>query len=209
YILLNAFTRAGNMSGSGRGELYYIADKVDQDLVLTHRVAQEERIKLLVHHAGEVEFLFPGLIRERIEQGGKEVVQVERYFFKFQFARLYSGEVKQVVDDHLEVLRRVPDRTQIHLLFVGRLALAQQSGHIRNAVDWCPDFVADIRRELFLCLTEPDELFGIALTLGDVAAVENQARHILLKLQVDGVELKEAIGFVLTEELEFHLLRIG
>src|SRR5690606_4861380 len=67
----------------------------------------------------------------------------------------------------------------------------------------------DIRQELFFRLAQPHELFGVSLPLGNVTAVENQSRHILLELKVDGVELEKPIGLVLAKKLKLDLLGVS
>src|SRR5690606_40628842 len=128
----------------------------------------------------------------------------------FPYTTLFrSGKVQQIIDDHLQVFRRVAYCAQVSLLLIGFLALAQQGGHPGDPIDRRSDLVTDIREELFFGLTQPYQLFRVTLSFRDITAVENEPRKILLILQVDGVELQEPICLVFAEKLKLDLLRIG
>ena len=103
----------------------------------------------------------------------------------------------------------MPDGIQVCLSLLLVLIFTKQTGHTGNAVNGSSDFVADVSQKLFLCFLQPNQFFGILLSLCDVAAVENEPIQFFLMLQIDGVKLQETVRLVFTEKLKFYLLVIG
>ncbi|EZP46142.1 hypothetical protein BW39_05793 [Delftia sp. RIT313] len=157
------------------GELDGVADQVGQHLAQAHWVAAQTGRQVRVQRIDHFQPLFLCAQRRGGRHGLQHIVKGEVHFLQRQHARLYFGEIEDVVDHGQKGAGRA-----LHLLQVAALARCQrgllhQARHADDGIHGCADFVAHDGQEIrfgafgrfggFLGLMQ--RLLGLALA-GDV-----------------------------------------
>src|SRR5215218_9178168 len=132
-------------------ELDRVAEDVGEDLPQTEGIAAHSARRAWLDEADQFQALLVGV---SCEQGGDLFdlpPQLEVYGLQAQAARLYLGEVQDVVEDGEQSLARVVDRLRVLALLLVEVGVQKEVCHADNAVHGRPYLVAHVGQELALC----------------------------------------------------------
>ena len=132
------------------GELYRIADQVDQDLPQPPWISQQQVRGLGSDPAFQLQSLVRGALRERPEDVADRVSQREVDPLQIEFACLDLGKVQNVIDESQQRRRRGADDAEIIFLLRCKIGLHSQLRHPDDAVHRSANLVAHVGDELAL-----------------------------------------------------------
>ena len=131
--------------------LQRIADQVRKYLCQTVRIGIETD-----GHQGILPFESHGIGTAELEQvlnALTEIVKIRRTLFYDNFARFYSGEIENLIDQALQaVVVALNDFEELHTVF-WRVGLNDYSGETFNGIQGSTDFMAHVCKEERLHLT--------------------------------------------------------
>ena len=178
--------------GAFAGELDRIADQVGQYLLQAQRITAQSQRCVAVDQADQLQLLFMGCGGEDGQGVLQQVAQVEGDGFEHQLARFDLGEIEHLIDDAEQAVGGFLDGRQVILLARAELALLQQVGEAKDAVERGADLVAHVGQELGLDAAGFQSLLACEVQL-DV-------------LDLDGFQvLPHVLGGLLNAVLQFFL----
>ncbi len=130
------------------GEFDRVADKVEQDLADSRRIAPEAARGSRIDQRPELQSLLRRLRREQRRRTLHDLDQIEVDRFELDLAGFELRDIEDVVDDGQQRFRTVAHHLGIFALFRGQAGVQQQSVHAENPVHRRADLVAHIGQEL-------------------------------------------------------------
>ncbi len=132
------------------GELDGIAGQVEQDLAKPQGIAAQTVRQISGQIEQQRQPLFPRPKRRQIRQPLEHLVELEIHLLQLLLARLHLGEVKDVVEDPEQVVRRSVYLAHIVVLLGGEVGLQHQMGHTDDGIHWRADLMAHVGQKFAL-----------------------------------------------------------
>src|SRR5579872_5079562 len=101
------------------GELDGVADKVDDYLSEANRVAEDPIRQVGLNVTGQFQFFLVSTRGKQAHRVFEGVTQIEISFVEFELPSFDLREIKKVVDQREQSVRRIPDRAQVFALLAG------------------------------------------------------------------------------------------